>query len=138
MAGEMTRLAQVFYGRVFWGDCLATTVSPASFKKNKKHLKNDNIPLHDGRRRKAIAKMTLTVENLRAASSPVRWTSCTKYFFFPFSSSSQEDYDYLLAQSSPGCGCLPRYVQPHSSCVKVIGDDLLCDWSVFKKKVVNM
>lgn len=37
----------------------------------------DNIPLH-GHRRKAIAKMTLLWNKLRAASSPVRRTSCTR------------------------------------------------------------
>lgn len=90
MAGEMTRLAQVFYGQVFFGGCGGVAwrqqCPQLHLRKIKKHLKNDNIPLHDGRRRKAIAKMTLTVEkkNLRAASSPVRWTSCTKYFFFLF------------------------------------------------------
>lgn len=72
MAGEMTCPARFCMDRL---GALATTVSPVSFKPPQ----NDNIPLH-GRRWKAIAKMT--VENLRAASSPVRWTSCTKYFFF--------------------------------------------------------
>lgn len=55
---------------------------------------SDNIPLH-GRTWKAIAKRPLSWKLLGAASSPVRWTSCTIFF-------SQEDYDYLRAQRISG------------------------------------
>lgn len=40
-------------------------------------------------------------------SCPLDFVHKINLFFF-----SQEDYDYLRAQSSLGCGCLPRYVQP--------------------------
>lgn len=83
---------------------LATAVSPVSFKPPQ----NDNIPLH-GRRWKAIAKMTPlwkllgggVCEQLPLLSAGLR---AQNIFFLKRTMIISE------LRGSPGCGCLPRYV----------------------------
>ena len=111
MAGEVTCPRQVFFF-VWTGllGALATTVSPVSFKKPPQ---SDNIPLQrtqmESYSKNDSCRGNSSEGSLRATSSPVRWTSCTKYFFFL---SLKRTMIISELRGSPGCGCLPRYVEP--------------------------
>lgn len=102
MAGEMTCPARFCTDRL---GALATTVSPVSFKPPQ----NDNIPLH-GRRWKAIAKTTLLWKLLGGEfasnflSCPLDFVHKMSFFFLKRTMIISE------LRGSPGCGCLPRYV----------------------------